>query len=110
RKSPGAISETPSRKSASLSLLPTASVLSARFPLPWSHYVQLLKAPDAVAREFYETEALRNGWTVRQLERQITTLFYERTLASRHKSAMLLGGADLQSGDELMPGDEIKDP
>src|SRR5207248_8703478 len=40
-----------------------------RFPLPWSHYVKLLSVEDANAREFYEAEALRNGWTVRQLDR-----------------------------------------
>ena len=60
---------------------------------PWSHYVGLLKVDNPKAREFYEAEALRNGWTSRQLHRQITTLFYERTLASRNKAAMLRKGA-----------------
>jgi predicted nuclease of restriction endonuclease-like (RecB) superfamily len=41
------------------------------------------------ARDFYETEALRNGWTVRQLDRQIGSQFYERTALSRDKAAML---------------------
>lgn len=81
-----------------------------RFPLPWSHYVLLLKVKKPEAREFYEAEALRNGWTVRQLERQITTLFYERTLASRNKSAMLKKGATPKPGEELFPEEEIKDP
>ncbi len=43
------------------------SQLAARFPLPWSHYVLLLKVDNADARRFYETEALRGGWSVRQL-------------------------------------------
>ena len=34
------------------------------------------------ARAFYETEALRGGWTVRQLGRQIDSQFYERTALS----------------------------
>lgn len=63
----------------------TLTALARRFPLPWSHYVLLLKVDKPEAREFYEAEARRNGWTVRQLERQITTLFYDRTLASRNK-------------------------
>ena len=67
----------------------SAESQSREFPLPWSHYVQLLKVEKADARHFYESEALRCGWTVRQLDRQITTLFYERTLASRNKSGML---------------------
>ena len=35
------------------------------FPLPWSHYVRLLSIDNPLAREFYETEALRGGWTVK---------------------------------------------
>ncbi len=83
---------------------------SARFSLPWSHYVLLLKVQKPEARQFYEAEALRNGWSVRQLERQITTLFFDRTLASRHKGAMLKKGAIAKSGEVLTADDEIKDP
>ena len=43
--------------------------LAARFPLPWSHYVKLLTVKDENARRFYEDEALRGGWSVRQLDR-----------------------------------------
>ena len=35
------------------------------FPLPWSHYVRLLSVNNQQARTFYETEALRGGWSVR---------------------------------------------
>jgi hypothetical protein len=63
-----------------------------RFPLSWSHYVRLLSVNKPEARAFYETEALRGGWTVRQLDRQIGTQFYERTLLSRNKAAMLSKG------------------
>src|SRR5512133_2886424 len=45
------------------------------FPLSWSQYVRLLAVKEEAAREFYETEALRNGWSVRQLDRQIATRF-----------------------------------
>jgi predicted nuclease of restriction endonuclease-like (RecB) superfamily len=86
------------------------SDLTGRFPLPWSHYVLLLKVEKPEARAFYEAEAHRNGWTVRQLERQITTLFYERTLASRNKGAMLKKAAIPKPGEELTPEEEIKDP
>jgi predicted nuclease of restriction endonuclease-like (RecB) superfamily len=80
------------------------------FPLPWSHYVRLLKVEKEDARRFYEAEALRGGWTVRQLDRQISTLFYERTLASRNKAAMLRKGAVADKEDLLTPEEEIKDP
>jgi uncharacterized protein DUF1016 len=42
-----------------------------RFPLPWSHYVRLLSVKNQQARSFYESEALRGGWSVRQLDRQV---------------------------------------
>ncbi|MBI4354328.1 MAG: hypothetical protein HY595_03745, partial [Candidatus Omnitrophica bacterium] len=38
-----------------------------RFPLSWSHYVRLLSVEDPQARAFYEREALRGGWSIRQL-------------------------------------------
>lgn len=47
--------------------------LAERFPLPWSHYVRLLSVRNPLARDFYEIEALRGGWSVRQLDRQIGT-------------------------------------
>ena len=52
--------------------------LANQFPLPWSAYVRLLSVKSPEARTFYETEALRSGWSVRQLERQIGSQFYER--------------------------------
>lgn len=66
--------------------------LVERFPLPWSHYARLLSVEKAEARSFYECEALRGGWSVRQLDRQIATQFYERTLMSKNKRAMLRKG------------------
>lgn len=53
------------------------------FPLPWSHYVRLLAVKKAPARAFYEGQALKGGWTERQLDRQIQSQFYERTSLSR---------------------------
>ncbi|MCK5861775.1 MAG: DUF1016 domain-containing protein, partial [Candidatus Hydrogenedentes bacterium] len=58
------------------------------FPLPWSAYVRLLSVKNEQARCFYETEALRGGWSVRQLNRQIESQFYERTALSKNKAAM----------------------
>ena len=67
--------------------------LAKSFPLPWSTYVRLLSVKKADARSFYEKETLRCGWSARQLERQIATQFYERTLLSHDKSAMQIGRA-----------------
>lgn len=57
-----------------------------------------------------ESEALRGGWTIRQLDRQIQSQFYERTALSRDKAAMLRKGAHSQASDAVTPDDEIKDP
>ncbi len=46
----------------------SAQLPAPRFPLPWSAYVRLLSLTSEQARKFYETEALRSGWSVPQLE------------------------------------------
>ncbi len=82
----------------------------APFLLSWSHYVSLLSVGTSEARAFYEAEALRGGWTVRQLDRQIGTQFYDRTLLSRDKAAMLRKGQMVRPEDILTPEQAIKDP
>jgi len=99
--------QTPSANSG----LETLRALSRAFPLSWSHYVLLVsraRSPEAI--EFYHTEALRGGWSVRQLQRQIDSQFYERTALSRNKSKMLAGGSKAQPGDVLSADEEVKDP
>lgn len=82
--------------------------LAKSFPLPWSTYVRLLSVKNADARSFYEKETLRCGWSVRQLERQIATQFYERTLLSHDKSAMLQQHAPAET--HILPQQAIRDP
>ena len=84
--------------------------LSARFPLPWSAYVRLLSVKSEPARKFYEIEALRGGWSVRQLDRQIGSQFHERTALSRNKAKMLCKGAGAKTDVAIAPEEEIKDP
>ncbi|EKL0658110.1 YhcG family protein [Pseudomonas aeruginosa] len=113
------ISETPSRKSGSelaevkseaVSRKLSLSELAQLFALPWSAYVRLLSVKDDHARCFYEAEALRGGWSVRQLDRQIGSQFYERTMLSKDKVAMLAKGAVPKPADAVTPDDAIKDP
>ncbi len=84
--------------------------LSKVFPLSWSHYVRLLSVQNPNARAFYETEALRGGWSLRQLERQINSMFYERTALSINKAAMLTKGGEAKPEDAMSAEAEIKDP
>ena len=110
-----AILQTASEKSESMRLQ-TASAdssltsIASSFPLPWSAYVRLLTVKNVRAREFYEAEALRGGWSVRQLDRQIDSQFYERTALSRDKAAMLAHGSTAQPEDQVLPEEAIKDP
>lgn len=87
-----------------------STAIASHFSLPWSHYVKLISIKNAEARTFYETEALKNGWSLRQLERQVNTQFYERTLLSRNKAAMLESGVRSRPEDKVTPEEEIKDP
>lgn len=95
------IFQTPSEKSA---------LSNSSFPLPWSAYVRLLAVKNEHARQFYETEAVRSGWSVRQLDRQINSQFYERTTLSRNKIAMLKKGSMAKPQDAISLEEEIKDP
>lgn len=104
------IHQTVSGKSAAISTEVRLGKLLAAFPLPWSSYVRLLSVKNTRAREFYETEALRGGWSVRQLDRQINSQFYERTALSRNKAAMLTRGRKTHREDRVLPEEEIKDP
>jgi predicted nuclease of restriction endonuclease-like (RecB) superfamily len=100
------ISQTVSAKLIGVS----SEAVHSRFPLPWSHYARLLAVRNTQARAFYESEALCGGWTIRQLDRQIQSQFYERTALSRNKATLLRKGARSQSSDTITPDEEIKDP
>ena len=84
--------------------------LLTAFPLSWSAYVRQLSVSNESAREFYEAEALRGGWSVRQLDRQIGSQFYERTAISKNRASMLTGGLRERPEDHVVPGEQIKDP
>lgn len=85
--------------------------LAQIFPLSWTHYIHLVRRTRSTEeREFYEAEALRGGWTIRQLDRQISSQFYTRALMSKNKRTMLEKGSQPQPGDLITPDEAIKDP
>ncbi len=104
------ISATPLRKSPGGEAIERLLGIAERFPLPWSHYTRLLPLRSAYAVEFYHTEAVRGGWTVKQLERQINSQFYERTALSRNKAAMLVKGQRRLPEDKVSADEEIRNP
>ncbi len=115
--SEGQILSTLSKESCKLlssnNLAPAPTIISdisSSFPLPWSAYVRLLAVKRPEARSFYEAEALRSGWSVRQLNRQIDSQFYERIALSQNKAAMLQKAETTEPGDTITPEEAIKDP
>ena len=99
-----------SKKWQTVSAIFDPAMMTEYFPLPWSAYVQLLSVKNDSARHFYETEALRGGWSVRQLRRQIDSQYYERTALSKNKAAMLEKGQIALPEDAVSPQEAIKDP
>jgi predicted nuclease of restriction endonuclease-like (RecB) superfamily len=76
--------------------------------MSWTHYRTLLKVERRAVRDFYEIESTRNGWSARQLERQINSFLFERLAKSRDKTGVL---ALANKGQALTrPQDAIKDP
>ncbi len=63
--------------------------LCAQFPLTWSHYCLLMRLDDHYQREFYESECISGNWSVRQLDRQIQSMLYERSALSKRKMAVI---------------------
>lgn len=60
-----------------------------RSELSWTHYRLLMRVENENARQFYMEEAIKSRWSTRQLERQITTFFYERLLSSKNKEKVV---------------------
>jgi len=74
----------------------------------FSHFAEFVRIDDPLKRAFYEIEALKGNWSVRQLQRQIGSLLYERTGLSTEKAALL--GKIHQQQDTAQVEDVIRDP
>lgn len=76
--------------------------------LSWSHYRVLMRISDKTARDFYTEECAKSAWSVRQLERQIHTMYYQRLLASRDKESV---SAEIQTTEPKPEYEKaVKDP
>jgi len=76
--------------------------------LTWSHYRRLISVENEQARIWYMNEAADSVWSTRQMDRQISTLYYERLLASKDKAAVVAEAKQKMS--ELKPEQFIHDP
>jgi predicted nuclease of restriction endonuclease-like (RecB) superfamily len=102
------IVQTVSALSSPRTLLEVSQTLSGKFPLSWSHYVRLLSLDEPQKRYFYEEETRRAGWSVRQLDRQINSMLYERVALSKKKGELIKKAE--KSGSLVSAEDAIKDP
>ena len=103
---PAPSDQSPHAKSGSLAYI--IDQLRGEFPLGWSHYVALLSIDDAEARNFYEIEASENGWSVRELRRQVDSSLYQRLALSRDKREVRRLADEGQVLEK--PSDLIKNP
>lgn len=76
--------------------------------LSWTHYIRLMRIDDPEERHFYEIECSQNGWSVREMNRQIDSALYQRLALSRDKEQiknLALKGQIIEK-----PEDVLKDP
>jgi predicted nuclease of restriction endonuclease-like (RecB) superfamily len=78
------------------------------FTLSWSHYLKLMRIENKEERRFYEIEAQKNNWSLRELERQFDSSLYERLVLSKDKASV----EELSKKGQIIekPQDVIKDP
>lgn len=76
------------------------------FPLSWSHYCLLLKIKEPEKRNFYEKLSVQHSWSVRQLDRELQTMLFERTSLSKRKELVL--SKSNKNPIIARPEDEIK--
>ncbi|WP_201193932.1 PDDEXK nuclease domain-containing protein [Pseudomonas fluorescens] len=81
-----------------------------RLELSWTHYRRLLRVDSDAARAWYMDEAANQNWSSRALERQISTLYYERLLMSRDKSAVMTEAASNIHAMNNAPRGFVRDP
>lgn len=87
-------------------MYPIRSTLSSELSI--SHYFELIKIKEKAKRDFYMQECINSNWDVRELQRQRTTLLYERLILSKDKSKieeLSTKGNSLQQAQDI-----IKDP
>lgn len=74
--------------------------------LSFSHFIELFKAGSDTRRYFYEAETIRNNWSVRELQRAMSSLLFERTGLSKDRDQVLTNDAP----EKLLPENFFKDP
>lgn len=94
------------RKSSAHEITPFSADVILRFS--WTHLIELIRIDDPLKRAFYENECLKSNWSVRQLQRQIGSLLFERTGLSKNKAAVIKRARSQEPQQTI--ADLIRDP
>jgi predicted nuclease of restriction endonuclease-like (RecB) superfamily len=92
-------------KGLSVPSLPAQKLLQS---LSFSHFAELIEIRDPLKRSFYELEAVKGNWSVRELKRQIGTLYFERSSLSKNKKK--LSRLVQSKAESITPAQIIRDP
>lgn len=88
--------------------IPRLSISTLLQNLSFTHFVELIKIDEPLKRSFYEIESVRGNWSSRELKRQITSLYYERSGLSKNKEKLATYAH--QGAHQLEAKDLIRDP
>ena len=88
--------------------LPTPLVLENLMCLSWTHLQELIRLDDPWCRAFYENECIKGRWSIRQLQRQIGSLLYERTGLSTDKRSVIQRARTQEPRQSI--SDVLRDP
>jgi predicted nuclease of restriction endonuclease-like (RecB) superfamily len=83
---------------------------SVNAKLSWTHYVRLIRIENKIARQWYINESIKNNWSVRALERQISKLYYERLLASKEIAPLQKEATEKTEPLQVDITDYLRDP
>jgi len=89
------------------SKIPTTDAIMLINRLSFSHFIELLKTDNQLMRQFYEVESIKNNWTVRELQRAMNSMLFERTGLSTNKQAVLSKNA---SNKKIEAKDTFRNP
>jgi len=83
---------------------------AVRSELSWTHYRILLRVESKLAQKWYVDEAINQNWSTRDLERQISVLYYERLLSSSDEQALKQEAQNNTETLEVEQKDYLRDP
>jgi len=83
---------------------------AVRTELSWTHYRQLIRIGNPAARQWYLNESIEQNWSARALERQVSTLYYERLLSSKEKAPVAQEAGEQTAPLQTTAKDYLRDP